>query len=193
MTFTVTVNNGSNVIQEKHSIQHSSMLQQNLSPDISWSNVSEETKSFIVTMEQKSCDNKETNIYNWCIANIDKNCLHLKEGAGLGNHHLSDNAIHVNNDYSMPIYLGPNLVHSLEATYEIVVWQMFNEIDLSRSVSVNQIVQYCQARAISSSSVILKYISPIIDGNDSSISAGNLDDTITDNDRKESFFSKLFG
>ncbi|KQS99193.1 MULTISPECIES: YbhB/YbcL family Raf kinase inhibitor-like protein [unclassified Rhizobium] len=92
----------------------------NVSPDISWSNAPEGTKSFLVTLYDKDAPTG-SGWWHWVVANIPADATSLKSGAGSEAGRLPQGAIMTPTDTGMAGYGGACPPEGTEHDYTITV------------------------------------------------------------------------
>jgi Raf kinase inhibitor-like YbhB/YbcL family protein len=93
---------------------------QNVSPEISWKDAPEGTKSFAITMYDHDAPTG-SGFWHWLVYNIPPTTTELPEGAGSGGSSLPNGAVQGRNDAGMSAYMGPcppqgDLAHHYEVT-----------------------------------------------------------------------------
>jgi Raf kinase inhibitor-like YbhB/YbcL family protein len=79
---------------------------QNVSPQISWKDAPEGTKSFAITMYDRDAPTG-SGFWHWLVYNIPPTTTELPEGAGSDGGTLPDGAVLGRNDAGMNVYMGP--------------------------------------------------------------------------------------
>lgn len=92
----------------------------NVSPDISWSNAPEGTKSFLVTIYDKDAPTG-SGWWHWVVANIPASATSLPAGAGTDASRLPKGALMTPTDFGVPGYGGACPPEGKEHDYTITV------------------------------------------------------------------------
>ncbi|MBP1861152.1 YbhB/YbcL family Raf kinase inhibitor-like protein [Rhizobium herbae] len=92
----------------------------NISPEISWSNAPEGTKSFVVTLYDKDAPTG-SGWWHWVVTNIPASATSLPSGAGNGAGQLPKGALMTPTDAGMAGYGGPCPPKGTEHDYTITV------------------------------------------------------------------------
>lgn len=92
----------------------------NVSPDISWSNAPEGTKSFVVTIYDKDAPTG-SGWWHWVVANIPASTTSLPAGAGTDASQLPKGALMTPTDFGAPGYGGACPPEGTEHDYTITV------------------------------------------------------------------------
>lgn len=79
---------------------------ENVSPQISWKDAPEGTKSFAITMYDPDAPTG-SGFWHWLVYNIPPSTMELREGAGSEGGSLPDGAVQGRNDAGMNAYMGP--------------------------------------------------------------------------------------
>lgn len=98
---------------------------QDISPEVSWSNVPTDTKSFVVTLYDPDAPTG-SGFWHWAVANIPATVNELPQGAGnKNNSNLPSGAIQLPNDARAKKYIGsaPPKGHGVHH-YFLTVWAL---------------------------------------------------------------------
>ncbi|MEO1628871.1 MAG: YbhB/YbcL family Raf kinase inhibitor-like protein [Bacteroidota bacterium] len=132
---------------------------ENVSPQLSWENAPEGTKSFAVTMYDPDAPTG-SGWWHWLVFDIPADATELVTGAGSKDGKLLPaGAIQVNTDYGVPGYGGPCPPegHGLH-TYIVTVYALPTEkLGLDASAGAAVVGYYLNGQALGKASVVMYY------------------------------------